>query len=94
MLRIDAAQQFIFVIAERDRMIALPRARLPCRHLARKNDCQPIEVGHQTTVSLLIEGEQSRLMREQLAHGDVLLAVLGKFRPVVAHAFLIIQPAT
>ena len=93
MLRIDPAQQLAFVVAEGDRVIGLPRARLPGRFLASQHDRQPIEVGDQTPVRLLIEGKQTRLMRQQLADGDSLLALLGELRPVGGDAFLVVEPA-
>jgi len=93
MLRVDAAQQLALVVAQGDRMISLARARLPCRLLARQHDRKTVEVGHEIPVPLLIEGKQARLVRKQLADSDVLLAVLGEFRPVAADALLVVEPA-
>src|SRR5262249_37688289 len=40
----------------------------------------------------LVEGVQPSLMREELADGDAVLALLREFRPVGAHALFIVQP--
>ena len=72
MPRIDPAQQLAFVEAEGDRVIRLPRARLPRRLLASEDDRQPIEVGDHAPVDRLVEREQAGLVSQQLADGDCL----------------------
>ena len=93
MLRIDPAQQFAFVVAEGDRVIGLPRARLPGRFLASQDDRQAIEICDHAPVHRLIEGEQARLVSQELADGDGLFSLLGKLRPVLADALLVVEPA-
>ncbi len=94
MLRIDTAQQFALVVAERDGVIALPCSGLPRWFLAGQDDRQPIEVGDDTAIDGLVEREQARLVREQLTDGDALLALLRELRPVRAHSFFVIEPAS
>src|SRR4029434_6900881 len=55
-LRIDSAQQLAFVEAESERVIGLPRARLPSRFLASEDDRKPIEIGAHTFFQRLIHG--------------------------------------
>ena len=93
MTRIDPAQQLAFVVAEADRVIGLPRAGLPHRFLAGQHHRQTIEVGDQAPVHRLIEGEQARLVSQELADGDGLFSLLGKLRPVAADALLVVEPA-
>ena len=64
MPRIDPSQQLAFVKAERERVIGLPRARLPRRFLSREDDREPVEIGDHAFVHRLVEGEQAGLMRK------------------------------
>src|SRR4051812_43947814 len=64
MLRIDPAQQFTLVETERDRVVALSRARFPCGLLTREDEGQAIQIGNYAAIDRLIEGEETRLMPE------------------------------
>ena len=83
MRRIDAPHQLALVEAEADRVVGLSLARLPRRPLPGHDLGQPIEVGDDRPVDRLVEREQPGLVGEQLAHRDLLLAVLRELRPVV-----------
>ena len=82
MPRIDPAQQLAFVEPEGDRVIGLPRARLPRRLLPSQHDREAIEVGDHAAIDRLVEREQPGLVRQQLADGDRLLALLRELGPV------------
>jgi hypothetical protein len=55
---------------------------------------QPVEIGDGVSVDRLVEGEQSGLVRQQLPDGDRFLAALGELRPIAAHAFVVVEPAS
>jgi hypothetical protein len=55
--------------------------------------CQPVRVRHHGPVDRFVESEQASLVREQLTHGDVLLAVVSEFGPVLRDPLVIVQPA-
>ena len=93
MLRIEAAQNLALVETKGDGVIGLPRPGLPRGLLARQHDRQPIEVGDEAAIDRLVEREQPRLVREELADGDALLALLRELRPVPAHPLLVVEPA-
>ncbi len=93
MLRIHPAQQFTFVEAQRDGVIGLARAWLPRRSLTGEHKRQPIQIADQAAINRLIKGEQARLVREELADGDPLLAVLRKLGPVPGDSFFVVEPA-
>jgi hypothetical protein len=76
MLRIDPPQQLAFVEPEGERVIRLLRPGLPPRLLTRQDDRQTIEVGDDTPIDRLIDGEQPGLVCEQLSDGDALFALL------------------
>ena len=44
-------------------------------------------------IDRFVDGEQSGLVCQELAHGDALLALLRELRPVRAHAFLVVEPS-
>src|SRR3954452_13991671 len=69
MLRIEAAQQFTLVKTERDRVIALSRARFPCGLLTREHDRETVQIGNHVAIDRLIEGEETGLVREELTDG-------------------------
>jgi hypothetical protein len=54
---------------------------------------QSVEIGHRAAVHRLVEGEEARLMTQQLAHGDLVLAVLGELGPVGRDPLVVVQPA-
>jgi len=92
MRRVDAAQNLAFVEAEGDSVISLPLARrpggpLPCQHRG-----QSFRVGHEAAVDRHVEGEQPGLVRQQLANGDPVFALLRELRPVRAHALVVVEP--
>jgi hypothetical protein len=66
----------------------------PRRLLARQNDRQTIQVRDHVSVDRLVQRVQPRLVREELADGDRVLALLRELRPVAAHTFLVVEPAT
>jgi hypothetical protein len=76
-LRIDPAQQFAFVKAEADRVVRLPRTRLPGRALAGHDSRQTIEICNNRPVNRLVKGKQSGLVGQELPDGGHFLAVLG-----------------
>ena len=76
------------------RVIGLPRPRLPRRLLTRQHDGEAIEVGDDAAIDGLVERVQPCLVRQELADGDSLLALLRELRPVGAHTFLVIEPAS
>ena len=93
MLRIDAAQQLAFVEPESEGVIGLPRSGLPRGFLTRQHDRQAIEVGDDAAIDGLVEREQARLVGQELADGDSLLAVLRELRPVRADPFFVVEPS-
>ena len=93
MPRIDAAHQFAFIEAQREGVIGLSRAGLPCRFLTGQHHREAIEVGHDAAIDGFVEREQSRLMRQELADGDLLFALLRELRPVRGHPLFVVEPA-
>ena len=94
MPRIDAAHQLALVEPQADGMIGLPRSGLPPGFLARHYRRQTIEVGHYIAIHWFVEREQPSLVRQKLPDGNLLLALLSKFRPVPADRRLIVEPAS
>jgi len=76
MLRVDSPHQLAFIKPEADRVVGLARPRLPRRLLTGKDDREPIQVGDDTGIDGLVEREKPRLVSEQLAHGDLVFALL------------------
>ena len=93
MLRIDAAQQLAFVEPERDGVIGLTRPGLPRRLLTGEHDRQAIQIRDHAPIDGLIEGEQPRLVGEELAHGDLLFALLRELGPVRGDPLFVVEPA-
>jgi hypothetical protein len=92
--RIHSAQQLTFIEAEADSVIGLTRSGLPRRLLTSEHDRQAIQVSDHAAIDGLIKGEQSRLVREELADCDLLLAVLRELGPVLGDSFFVIEPAS
>ena len=92
-LRIDPPHQLALVPAEADAVVAVARPRLPERRLAGDGVGQAVEVGEQIGVERLVDHGQARLVAEQLAHRDLVLARLGELRPVGRHALVVVEPA-
>ena len=63
----QAAQQLAFAESEGQPVISLPRARLPCRLLTRHHRRQ-VKILNHLPVDRLVEGEQTGLMGQELAH--------------------------
>ena len=93
MPRIHAAYQLAFVEPERQPVIGLSRARLPCRLVTSHHRREPVQVGDDAAINGFVESEQTSLVREELAHGDRLLAVLRELGPVRRDPLVVIQPA-
>ncbi len=74
-------------------MIGLTRPRLPCRLLTGEHDRQAIQIGDHAAIDGLIEGEQPRLVREELADGDLLFALLRELGPVPGDPLFVVEPA-
>ena len=92
-LRVDAPDQLALVPAERDPVVAVARARLPRRLLRRDRRADAVEVEQVVEVEALVDRAQSRLVREQLAHGDALLAGRAELRPVLRHGRVVVEQA-
>ena len=92
-LWIDTPQQLALVEPERQRVVRLPRAGLPRRLLTRQHRGQAIEIGDDAPIDRFVDGEQSGLVCQELAHGNALLALLRELRPVRADAFLVVEPS-
>ena len=93
MPRIDSPQQLAFVEPEREGVIGLTRAGLPRRLLTGEHDCQAIQIRDDAPIDGLIEGEQPRLVGEQLANGDLLFALLRELGPVRGDPLFVVEPA-
>ena len=76
MARVDAAQDLALIEPQRDRVIGLSGSGFPRGCLPGQDDGEPIEVSNERAVERHIEREEPCLMRQELAHGDALLAVL------------------
>src|SRR5688572_14378946 len=92
MLRIDPTQKLVLVKPEADSVISLARTGFPFRFLASKNHCQPVKIGDCIPIDRLIESKQACLMSEQLPNSNCFLILLGELRPILTHAFIIIEP--
>jgi hypothetical protein len=68
--------------------------RPPTRFLTSEHDRQTIQVGNHAAIDGLIKGEQLFLVREKLAHGDLLFALLRELRPVGGDSLFVIEPAS
>jgi hypothetical protein len=90
---IDAAHQLAFVEAEAHRVIGLPRPGLPRGFLPCEHDCEAVEIGDDAAIDRFIDGEQARLVREQLADGDLILALLRELGPVGRDPLFVVEPA-
>ena len=93
MARIHAAQQLAFVEPQGEGMVGLARAGLPCRLLTGQHHREAIEVGHHAAINGFVEREESRLMRQELAYGDLLLPLLRELGPVRGHPLFVVEPA-
>src|SRR5688572_16617556 len=91
-LRIYPAEKLTFVIPERDRMITLPRPRLPRRFLPGQYLGETVEVRDRAFIHRLVESEQPGLVGEQLPYGDFLLSVLSELLPVCGNGLIVIEP--
>ena len=74
-------------------MIRLPRPRFPRGFLTRQHGPQAIQIGDHAAIDVFVKGKQPRLVTEELADGDRLLALLREFRPVPADRRFVIKPA-
>src|SRR5579883_2081924 len=92
MLRIDPPQDLSLVKAQRDRMIRLARPRLPFGSGALHHCRKPVRILDDAPVDGFIKCVKTRLMRKELANGDLLFAVLRELRPISAHRRLEIEP--
>ena len=92
-LRVDSPHQLALVPAEADAVVPVARPRPPVRRLAGDGVGQAVEVGEQIGVERLVDHGQARLVGEQLAHRDVVLAGLGELGPVGGHALVVVEPA-
>ena len=93
MARIDAAHQLAFIEPEREGMVRLARAGLPRRLLTGEHHREAIEVGHDAAINGFIEREESSLMCQELADGDLLLSLLRELGPVGGHPLFVVEPA-
>jgi len=93
MLGVDSAQQLAFIEAEGDDMVGLALTRLPGRFLLRHDLGQPVQVSDNAAVNRRGEGVQAALVREEMAHGHLLLALLGELGPVGGDAVVVVEPA-
>jgi hypothetical protein len=62
--------------------------------LTGQHDCQAIEVCDEAAIQGLVERVQTRLVCQELADGHSLFTLLRELRPVRAHAFFVIEPAS
>ena len=92
MAGVDSPHQLAFIEPEADGVVGLSRARRPGRLLTSEHDSEPIEIRNDALIDRFVEGKQARLVREELAHGDRLLAVLRKLGPVSGHPLFVIEP--
>ena len=93
MLWIHSAQELAFIEPESNRVIALTSPRLPRRLLAGEHDGQAIQIRDHAPIDGLIKGEQPRLVGKELAHGDLLFALLRELGPVRGDSLFVIEPA-
>src|SRR3954462_13064041 len=93
MLWVDTPQHLALIEPERQRMIRLPGAGLPCGPLTRQHLGEPIEIGDDRRIDRFVDREQARWRREQLPHGYVLFSLLRELRPVRADALLVVEPS-
>src|SRR5689334_233121 len=66
----------------------MTRSRLPERLLLRKQIDDEFPVAESIGWDWLPKRGQTRLVREQHAHRDAILAVLGKLRPMIRNAII------
>jgi hypothetical protein len=90
---VHPSDELTLVEAQADGVVGLPLAGLPGRALAGHDGCQAVEVRDHGPVDRFIEGEETRLMAEQLADRDRLLAGLCELRPVGGDTLLVVEPA-
>ena len=93
MPRVDSTQQLAFIESEGKRVIGLTRSGLPRGFLPGEHDREAIQVGDHAAIDGFLKGKQSRLMREQLADGDLLFPLLRELGPVPGHPLFVIEPA-
>jgi hypothetical protein len=93
MARIDASHQFAFIEPERERMVGLARAGLPRRLLTGQYHREAIEVRHDAAIDRFVEREESRLMRQELADGNLLFSLLRELGPVPGHPLFVVEPS-
>jgi hypothetical protein len=75
-------------------MISLPCSWFPRGYLPRQDLCKVAQVADYSFIQRLIEREQPGLMSQQLPDGNSFFSILSKLRPVFAHEFVVIQPAS
>ena len=74
-------------------MIAVPGAGTPGGFLRREDARETVQVGDLRETHGPVEAGQPRLVIDQLAHGDRILAVRGELRPVLRHRLLVVEQA-
>src|SRR5579864_3742780 len=89
MQRVDTTQQLSFIEPEGNRVIGLTRSGLPHWFLPGEHDCQAIKVGDHAAIDGFFKSKQPCLVREELAHGDVLFSLLGELGPVSGDSLFI-----
>ena len=70
MPRVDPTQQLAFIEPEGNGVIGLTRPGSHAGLLSGEHDREAIQVGNHAAIDGFLDGEQSRLVGEQLADGD------------------------
>src|SRR6185436_7785377 len=90
---IDSADELLHVQAERHGVVPVSGPGRPGRSLTREHARYVVEVAERLDRQLLVEQDEPRLVAEELAHGDGVLAVLGEFGPVARDRRVVVEPA-
>ena len=89
--RVHPPHQLALVPAEREPVIAVPVAGDPCRTLGRDRRSDAVRIAKRGEVERGVDGAQSGLVREHLAHGDALLALGGELGPVLGQRGVVVE---
>src|SRR5436305_3140416 len=91
MVWISTANDLALVPTEREGVIAMTRTRFPHRLSTRQDRRQHIRIRQESWGQWFVDTAETCLVSQQLADGDMPLAVVRKLRPVARDGCIILE---